>query len=424
MSWLKRFFNFQQTQIPGGAQVLSSSELLVGGNRANVLVNPETSMKVSAFFSCVRNISEDVAKLPFQVFREDSRGNKTLMPNHPAALLLNKKPNKYNTPLDFKQIIIERALRRGNGYAFIERNDDAVPVALHFLDNNCVVPMIGDRELFYQVNEPRLKIDGIFTSSDIFHLRGLGDGFLGKSVINYAQESIAVAIATQEYSSKFYGGGANMTGIVKFTGITDETKLKAAKDGFKRSYAEDGLAATTGSAEFTKLSFSADEAQMLGAKEFNVKDVARWFRMPLSKLQTSDAIANIEALAIEYVNDCLEPWITRFEQEANDKLLSESEKLLSHTHVDTFPLLKGDTAAMERRLKTLFFIGGYSANDALRSLGMNTIGANGDVRYVPVNVIPDSQVKQFWESKTPDNIPTGSPDATGSGANNANINQQ
>lgn len=420
LSWLPGWINGNNIDLRTGGHTLF--QLWGGANKANVAVTPETALKVSAFYSAVRNISEDIAKLPFKVLLIDSAGNKINQKFHPASVLLNQQPNKFSTPLTLKQTIIDRALRKGNGYALIIRDEDAVPVELLFIETENVVPILNERQLFYRINDPILKIEGVYPGADVFHLRGMGDGYQGISVLKYAAESMGKAIATQEYAAKFYGSGANMTGLLKANGFTDEGKAKKVKESFMRSYLEDGVGMMPGNVDFQKMSFSADEAQMLGSQEFNVKDVARWFRMPLSKLQTNEQISNIEALSIEYVNDCLDPWITRFEQEVAAKLFATNEQQLYEARIDTWPLLKGDTAAQERRIKTLFYVGASSANDALRSLDLNTI-ANGERKFVPVNMVPADLVDAFWKSKTPDNIPQGSPDASGSGANNANINQ-
>ncbi len=409
------------------AELLQNSFSWFGGgigryNKSEVVVNAETANSVAAFYSCVRNISEDIAKLPIHVYYVDSNGNRTRATNHPALNLLGIKPNQFNTPFTLIETLIDRALRKGNGYAFIERDNNARPIALYFLENESVEPILSERKMFYRINNPKLRIEGTYTNDAILHLRGMGNGYIGVSVLDYASESIGKAIAAQQYAGKFFGSGANMTGLLKFIGMTDENKVAKAKQAFINSYKADGIGATTGSTEFIKMGYNADETQLIQTLAENTKDVARWFRMPLSKLQTSEIVNNIEALAIEYVNDCLQPWITRLEQEIKDKLFTEKEKPVMSIDFDTFMLLKGDTAAQERRVKTMFYIGASSANDSLRSLGMNTIGTDGDRRYVPVNMLPADLVDKFWQSKGAANIPTQSPDTTGSGATNANVN--
>jgi HK97 family phage portal protein len=385
-------------------------------NKSNVIVNAETANKLSAFYSCVRNISEDIAKLPTKIQRIDKNGNKIDLLNHPAYRLLNISPNGMSNPMTFIETIIDRALRKGDGFAYIKRDENATPTALIFLEYETVIPFFGDDFLmYYKVHDPIMKINGIYPSQDIFHFRGMGNQFRGMSVLRYASESIGAAIATQDYRGKFYGTGANMTGILKTTADSkDENVMIARKQSFQRSYQQDGIAMMGPGTEFQKLNFNADESQMLGASEFNVKDIARWFRMPLSKLQTSDNISNIEALSIEYVTDCLTPWIVRFEQEVQTKLFTEAEKTNTICYIDTFSLLRGDSAAEERRIKTLYYTGAICPDEIRHQVGLNS-RVDGGTYFNPVNMIPDEYLQSFWQSKDNSQANQGAGDNTGSG---------
>ena len=388
-------------------------------NKSNVLVNADTANKLSAFYSCVRNISEDIAKLPVRIYTTDAKGNKKELRNHPASKLLNISPNSFTNPFTLEELLFDRSLRKGDGFALIVRDADAVPIQILFLEYEVVIPVIsheGEKKLWYIINDPIMQIYGTYPSEDVMHLRGLGNAYRGLSVLRYASESIGRGIATQDYAGKFYGSGANMTGLLKIVGAKTGPEANEIKNNFMRSYQNDGVGALQGSAEFTKMNFSADEAQMLASQEFTVKDVARWFRMPLSKLQTSDQVANIEALAIEYVTDCLMPWIVRFEQEIASKLFTEQEKKYLTCVIDTGELLRGDSAAQERRIKTNYFTGAWSPNDVLRYQNLNVSDAPGmDEHFYPVNQVPESKVLGFWEAKDQSKTAQNNSDPSGTG---------
>jgi HK97 family phage portal protein len=391
-----------------------------GSNKAKIQVTTESALKLSTFFTCVRSISEDIAKLPFKIQIVDSQGNRYDRRNHPAAILLNQKPNDFSTPFTLKQTLIERALRKGNGYAYIERDNNATPIGLYVLENETVIPLLKDRKLYYKIEDPILGLSGTFTSDDIFHIRGFGNSYIGYSVVQYATESIANGLAIQEYGNEFFGGGGGVMGMLSLSGMMDETRVRAAKKSFTDSMREDKIATVGGNTTFTKLSVDPNEAQFIEATDAKVNDIARWFRMPLGKLQ-KDAVTNIETLEIQYVNDTLMPWIVRLEQECELKLIAKPEQQYLDTKIETSVLLRGDTAAQERRIKTLFHIGAQSQNQLLRSMDMNTIGEEGDRRYLPVNMIPADMVTKFWEGKDNSQATTASSDTTGSGANNNGV---
>lgn len=414
---------FKRSLRPGATIPLSQyTTIFSGANKADILVNSETALKSSVFYTCVRSISEDIAKLPFVIQQVDSNGNRSDRKFHPASKLLNTKPNGFSTPFTLKQTLIERALRKGNGYAYIERDADATPIAMYVLENETVIPILKDRKLYYQVNDPILGLEGLIDGDNMFHLRGFGTAYIGKSVIEYASESIANALALQEYGNEFFGSGASMTGLLTVPNAKDENAVKAVKKSFLDSFKLDGIAAISGTPTFTKMNVDPNEAQFIEATDSKVNDIARWFRMPLGKLQ-KDQVNNIEILEIQYVNDTLMPWIVRIEQEAEAKLISTKDQPFMDAKIAVEELLKGDSAAMERRVKTLFYIGGVNANTVLKSLGMNTIGKDGDKYFVPTNMIPTDQAVEFWKAKDNSQATQKTPDSTGSGANNTATNE-
>jgi hypothetical protein len=118
------------------------------------------------------------------------------------------------------------------------------------------------------------------------------------------------------------------------------------------------------------------------------------------------------------------PWIIRLEQEIRAKLLKENEKFFLVPRFDTFMLLKGDSQAQERRAKTMFMVGALKPNEARTMFGHNTIDQiELDVTYLPANMLPSDQVKEFWQGKQvqPEQVDLASVDGSGSGNSNNNI---
>ena len=379
--------------------------LTFGQNSSGQTVNRNTSLNLSSFYGSVRNISEDIAKLPFYVYKVDQNGNKTKVP-HVATTLLSKQPSSVSIPFTFKQTLIEYALIEGNGYAYIERDSNAKPIALYVLDSEFVTPQLYNNQLYYIIQDINTGVRGTFTQDEIFHIKGMGDGYVGKSVVGYAAESIGKSLATQSYASGFFGNGATMTGTIEVPGVvTDENMAKSIKEKFISSIKGNGTANGVGllsnGAKFTKISVSPNEAQFIESQEFNVADIARWFRMPLSKLQSgSTGSSNLEQLNIEYVTDCLMPWIVRFEQEVERKLFRSDEMESLDAKFSVNLLMRGDSAAMSQFVTRMYMIGAYSANDALRFMGENSIGEAGDHYMIPVNMIPSTEAAAFWAGKS------------------------
>jgi len=388
--------------------VLNAAQSFFGSimNNTGQTVTDQTAIMVSTFYSCLRNISEDTAKVPFLVFQIDSKGNKTKI-KHRSSALLNKMPSNLATPFTFRQTLIKNALLYGNGYALIKRDKNATPTDLYLINPKYVTVSIVDQRLYYLVNDIEAGIIGNFSEDNIFHVRGLGDGLVGKSILVYGAESIGSALALQTYAGSFFGNGATLGGYLEVPGvIKDENVGKKIKDSFVNSYstqngANNGIALLHSGVKFQKMSAQPNEAQMVESREFSVAEIARWFRMPLSKLQSgSTGSSNLEQLNIEYVTDCLMPWFVKLEQEVERKLFRFDEMELLDAKFEVAQLMRGDMTSTANYLKTLSYAGIINRNDARRYLDLNTISEDfGKTYYTPVNMIPADMEDEFWASK-------------------------
>jgi HK97 family phage portal protein len=375
-------------------------------NTSGQTVNAETSMKLSAYYACIRNISEDLAKVPFETFSVDEQGNKTYV-KHRATSLLNKMPSNLYTPFTFKQTMQEYALRFGNAYAYLRRDPDGKVTQMVIVDPTNVTVQIVDQKLYYIINDVKSGVEGIFSEDNIFHIRAMGDGYVGKSILQYAAESLGSALAIQSYASSFFGSGATMTGVLEVPGVVkDENTANSIKNSFNDSYkningTNNGVALLHSGAKFSKISAQPNEAQMVEAKEFSVADVAKWFRMPLSKLQAgATGSSNLEQLNIEYVTDCLMPWFVRWEQEIERKLFRFDEMDSLDAKFNVAMLMRGDMQSTAEYLKTLKYAGFITSNDGRRFVGLNTINETfADQIYSPVNMIPAAKEDDFWANK-------------------------
>lgn len=422
LTWLeKRAAPLTYGGLKESSYVLTANQFFASlMNASGQSVTPETAQYISAFYSCVRNISEDTAKVPFKVFGYDSKGNKFVR-LHRASTLLNKMPNPASTPFTFRQTLIKNALIYGNGYAYIVRDNNATPTDLYIIDPRYVVVEVVDQRLYYVVNDVKSGINGAFDENQIFHIRGMGDGYVGQSIITYGAQSVGAALAVQQYAASFFGTGATLGGYLEIPGIVqDETTAKAIKDGFTGSYktpngANNGIALLQGGAKFQKFTAPPNESQMVETREFTVSEICRWFRMNMSKVQAgSTGSSNLEQLNIEYVTDCLMPWFVKMEQEIERKLFRFDEMDLLDARFEVAQLMRGDMQSTAEYLKTLFYAGMINRNDGRAYLDLNSIPEKyGNEYYTPANMIPAEIEKGFWGVKNKGQVSQKEPGAGG-----------
>jgi hypothetical protein len=138
--------------------------------------------------------------------------------------------------------------------------------------------------------------------------------------------------------------------------------------------------------EFSAISFSPEDAQFIESRQFQVEDIARWFRVPPHKIGhlLRSTNNNIEHQSLEYVNDTLMPWLVRWEQEIRRKLVEADDVTVEHLVVG---LLRGDAASRSTYYRERFNIGTLSQNDIRELENENPIDG-GDTYYVQGNLLP------------------------------------
>lgn len=362
-------------------------------------VTPETAMNLSAVYGCIKLISESVAKLPLHVY-ETTSGKRQVASAHPVHRLLYSDPNEYMTSFAFRQAITEIALRWGNGYARIIRGTGSRPAKFKLYEGGTVSLIENNGQLFAQTPD-----DGLVPYYDIFHLRGLGTGLVGKSPIRYAAESMGITLSAQKFGRKFFENGAHLSGVLKYPGqLKDDayqqlkTRWKATNSGVdntgETAILEHGM-------DYARIGIPPNEAQFIETRQFGTTDICRWFGVPPHKIQDlgKATFSNIEQQNIEYVQDCLMPWCKRFEEECDRKLFRENEKPNYYTKFSLNALMRGDSQARAVFYKEQFSIGAMTINEIRAFEDLNPI-EGGDRHYIQGNnMVPIDQIDAMISAK-------------------------
>ncbi len=361
-------------------------------------VTEATAMSLPAYFAGVRCISEDIAKLPFKVYKPLVRG-KELIRDHPVNRLMNFSPNPEMTSMTFRQTLQGWALGWGDGFAEIERSNSGEPINLWPIHPSRVLIKRVNNRLMYHIFSTkttlwdRERVEAELESENILHLHGLGnDGVRGYSVLRIAAESLGLALAAQTMGAAFFGNGTHTGGVLSHPGkLTEEAKghlrtawmemHSGARSSGKPAILQEGM-------KWEQSHVNPNDAQFLETRSFQVEEIARWFRIPPHKLQhlAHATFSNIEEQNREYVDDALMPWAERWEQEIKRKLIPERESEVFAEH-NFMALLRGNQAARSTYYKELFNMGAISPNDIREQENMNPIpGPEGDVYYIQLNM--------------------------------------
>ncbi len=367
---------------------------ITGGSNSTALgatVTPATALTLADYYAAIRNISEDVGKLPFKVYRQLKPRGKEVVSEHPVHRLLHVSPNPEMTPIAFRETVTHWALGWGNGYAEIERNNAGTPINLWPIHPNRVRLVRQDGELFGEITLDSGGT-GVLPYADMLHIKGLGNGYLGYSVVQLAAESIGHDQALERFGAAFFGNGASIGTIFRFPHAMSPKARQDFKEAIQEqreglSNAHKSLTLENGG-DVTRTSIPPEEAQFIESRHLMVEVMCRWFRIPPHKVQhlLRATFTNIESQAREYVGDTLMPWLVRWEQEVGRKLFSPNSAGLFAEH-SVNALLRGESDKRAAFFSTLIQIGMMTPNEGRDLEGMNPI-EGGDIPMVQGALVP------------------------------------
>jgi HK97 family phage portal protein len=391
---------FRTRDAPTNRTSGSAYSFFMGNSTSGKRVNERSAMQMTAVYSCVRILSEAVASLPLHFYKYGKNGSKVKAVDHPLYMLLHDEPNPEMTSFVFRETLMTHLLLWGNAYAQIIRNGKGEIIALYpLMPDRMKVDRDEHGRLYYEYqvssdDAPTNKGATVkLTPDEVMHIPGLGfDGLVGYSPIAMAKNAIGLAIAAEEYGSKFYANGAAPSGVLEHPGtLKDPSKVRdswsqtfgGSANSHKVAVLEEGM-------KYTPISISPNEAQFLETRKFQIDEIARIFRVPphmVGDLEKS-SFSNIEQQSLEFVKYTLDPWVSRWEQNMARSLLTAEEKQNYFIKFNVDGLLRGDYQSRMNGYATARQNGWMSANDIRELENLDRIPAElgGDLYLINGNM--------------------------------------
>lgn len=391
---------FRSRDKPQNRTTGSAYSFFFGGSAAGKRVNERSAMQMTAVYSCVRILAEAVAGLPLHLYRYKEDGGKEKALDHPLYLLLHDEPNPEMSSFVFRETLMTHLLLWGNAYAQIIRNGRGEVMALYpLMPDRMAVDRDDKGQLYYEyttsADDAPISKGSIvrLKPSDVLHIPGLGfDGLVGYSPIAMAKNAIGLAIATEEYGSKFFANGAQPSGVLEHPGtIKDPQRVRDSwMSQFGGSANSNKIAVLEEGLKYTPISISPEQAQFLETRKFQINEIARIFRVPphmVGDLEKS-SFSNIEQQSLEFVKYTLEPWLVRWEQSIQRTLFSADEKKRYFVRFNVEGLLRGDYASRMNGYAVGRQNGWMSANDIRELENLDRIPAEegGDLYLINGNM--------------------------------------
>ena len=302
--------------------------------RAGVVNVTETSaLTYSAVWACQTLIADSIATLPVDVYRKTSDGRVEVDP--PGWVT---KPNPQTRRADYETQRLMSLLGWGNSYSLLVRksgsSDPMDPVLERWVIDPHRVYVTGD------INGVAYMVDGQrVPNGNMHHVRGytLPGAICGLSVVAQARQSMGLGLSAEESAAKFYANGVTPSGALSVPALPAEANkdvVERLRESFSERYAGTGNAhkpvVLTGGTTWTQITLNPVDAQFLESRQWQVEEIARWYRVPPHEIQhiTDNASQGggkgIEAQSLLLAQRTLLPWTVRLE-EADSELLPRGQ---------------------------------------------------------------------------------------------------
>lgn len=370
---------------------------------AGIMVTPQTALTFSAFFGCIKVISEDLSSLPLLEFQAVPGGGCTVLPYSPISQLFDWSPDGECPDLNWRESWLSHCLSWGNGYAEVTWSDDGQPLATTLIHPSVITPK-RDQDtgrLYYELQTadsivgPRGR--KMIPPWKILHLAGLGfNGLVGYSPVALQREAIGLGKAVEQYGASFFGNGAQPSGVVEFKRAMKAEALKNFREMWnlihQGSAGAHKIALLEEGATWKSIGVPPEDAQFLATRAFQVLEMCRIFRIPPHKLQDFAAahLNNVEAANEDYIISCLRPWARRVEKAINFRLIGRDGYVRGrYVKHDFRPLLLRTAKDEADFYQKMFQIGCYSIDEIKALRGENPIGnaAGGQKRFIMSNLM-------------------------------------
>lgn len=309
---------------------------------AGVPVNEAMALRNSTFFRAANLISGSIGMLPMHLMRRttDARGVEKIVKakDHPLYRLLHKRPNSYQTALEFKSYMQLMALLDGNAYALIIRGmakgKANQVVQLIPLPRKAVTPKLSaDWQLSFEYRRPSGGT-AILPATDVFHFRHpiTRDGLKGVDLVDMAVNAIGIAAQAEKAAGKVLKGGVMAGGALETSASLGEEAIENLKESM-RERSLDGEAAGEWlvlEEGLTAKPFvnSAKDAQFDELRKRQAEEVSRFTGVPRPLLMFDETSwgTGIEQLGLFFVTYCLMFWFVAWEQAIERSCFTTAEQ--------------------------------------------------------------------------------------------------
>jgi HK97 family phage portal protein len=397
-------------------------ESFAGAFQSNVQIDaPQNILSFSGMYAPLTLIAGDVGKLRAKLMR-NVKGIWSEVTEQSPFLPVLRKPNHYQTRIQFVEMWILSKLMYGNTYILKERDARGLVTALYILHPERVTPLVAaSGDVYYRLKADHLSgLIGEITvpASEIIHdrMNCLWHPLIGVPPIYAAGLSATQGRKIQNNSALFFENMSRPGGMLTAPdAIDDETALRL-KSEFESNFSGKKLGRLFVGGDgltYEAMAVPAEQAQLIEQLEWTVKDIARALLVPYfmvgGEIPTG---STIEAETLRYYTQCLQKLLEQAEACLDDGLSLPTDL---RTEFDLDGLIRMDTASQAEAVGNLVKAGVMAPDEGRAKFNLGPVPGGNTPYLQQQNFSLEALAKRdalpdpFATSKAPPASPTPEP---------------
>ena len=325
------------------------------------------ALQVATVLACVKVIADGCATPALHVYRELPDGRRQLARNIPEYRMLARRPNEFQTSLEFRRTMTLHAALTGNALAVKVKVGNRVRELIPVRPGYFTIDRTARYDVVYRVHD-EFGYVGTFGPEDVLHLPSWQwDWLKGLNAVSLARSAIGLSVAAEANQATLHANGGQPRGVLTMEGgkLNDDAiaRLRDAWARFMRSN-RNGTAIFDGSVKYQPLAMTGVDAQHLETRRFQVEEICRAFGVFPIMIGHSDkaaTFASSEAFFAAHVRHTLAPWHQLWVQRLDEFVLDGAGPLF--VEFDTRYLLAGSMRDRAVWARTMAEMGIYTRNE-------------------------------------------------------------
>ena len=242
-------------------------------------VSSERALGLTAYWRGVNIIAGTIAGLPLKTYLKNSNGDRKQIKS-----FLDNPAGPYArgglTPFAWKELVVMHIVVQGNTYLEHVRNNAGSMIGLLPTPPSTVAPKwTGDADKVFQIaSNPKRTLD----SSEMTQIMGMSEnGLQGLSPVTLFRNALKTSVAGEDAAQRGFRG-ALLSGLVTTGTDVEGTEAKEIQEKLDEKFDNitSRIAVVNRDLKFTPWSMTAEDAQFLQSRAFQVEEISRMLGVP------------------------------------------------------------------------------------------------------------------------------------------------